>query len=159
MDIRVITPQDNKAIAEVVRSVMTEFGADPATTILGDPQLDHMFENYQDKDSVYYIVESEGKVVGGAGIKHLDGSKENICELQRMFLLPEARGKGIGRKLMELCITKARDFNYDQIYLESLSSMKEAILLYQMSGFIRINKPMGNTGHGGCNVFMAMNLR
>jgi putative acetyltransferase len=159
MNIRLIVPEDNSAIADVVRKVMTEYGADPKTTILGDPSLNSMYENYDNKRAVYFVAENEsGKIVGGAGIKQLDGSDENVCELQRMFLLPEARGKGLGKKLINLCITKAREMNYDKIYLESLSNMNDAIRLYTASGFKTIPKPMGATGHGGCNVFMTLDL-
>ncbi|MGZ5281630.1 MAG: GNAT family N-acetyltransferase, partial [Bacteroidia bacterium] len=84
----------------------------------------------------------------------LDGSEENICELQRMYLLPEARGKGIGQKLMDKCIEKASEFSYEKMYLESLSNMKDAYKLYTKNGFVKIEEPLGNTGHGGCNVFM-----
>lgn len=159
MNIRLITPEDNAAIADVVRKVMTEYGADPKTTILGDPALNTMYQNYDDKNSIYFIVEDEqGKIVGGSGLKHLDGSAENICELQRMFLLPEARGKGIGKRLIHLCITKAKEFGYGQMYLESLSNMNDAMALYTASGFKKIPASLGNTGHGGCNVFMILDL-
>jgi putative acetyltransferase len=159
MNIRLITPEDNAAIADVVRKVMTEFGADPKTTILGDPALNTMFQNYDDKKSIYFVVEDDrGRIIGGSGLKHLDGSTENICELQRMFLLSEGRGKGIGKRLINLCITKAKEFGYNQMYLESLSNMNDAMALYTASGFKRIPASLGNTGHGGCNVFMIMDL-
>jgi len=129
MLVREIRQEDNKTIAEIIRSVMGEFDADPKTTIIGDPTLDTMFNNYQLQNAVYYVIEEDGKVVGGCGIKHLDNSQENICELQRMFLLPSSRGKGYGKILIELCLSRAKDFGFDQIYLETLSQMKTAIRL------------------------------
>lgn len=156
--IREIESRDNAPIANVVRQVMTEFGADPKTTILGDPSLHTMFENYQKKRAAYFVAELDGKVVGGAGVTQLDGSNENVCELQRMFLLPEARGKKVGKQLLELCISKAREFNYDSVYLESLNSMVDARKLYDKSGFKEVSQPMGATGHGGCEVWMVLNL-
>jgi putative acetyltransferase len=158
MVIREIRKEDNAAIADIVREVMTEFGADPKTTVLGDPSLNTMFENYQEPRAAYYVLEEEDSIVGGAGIKQLDGSGENICELQRMFLLPAARGKGYGKALMSLCIDQARTYGYDQIYLESLKQMHSAIALYEKTGFRRINVPAGNTGHGGCDVYMIMDI-
>ena len=158
MLIREITKQDNQLIAEIIRSVMKEFDADPKTTIIGDPTLDTMFANYQSPKSIYYIIEENKIVVGGCGIKHLDNTDENICELQRMFLLPSYRGKGYGKLLIDLCIRKAKEFGYDEIYLETLSQMKKAISLYEMTGFQKINAPKGNTGHTGCNVQMLMRL-
>ena len=158
MLIREITLQDNQIIAEIIRTVMKEFDADPKTTIIGDPTLDTMFNNYQSSKSIYYIIEDNDAVVGGCGIKHLDNTHENICELQRMFILPASRGKGYGKLLIDLCIHKAKEFDYDEIYLETLSQMKKAINLYELTGFKKINGPKGNTGHSGCNVQMIMPL-
>ena len=158
MLIREITIEDNEIIASIIRTVMKEFHADPKTTILGDPTLDNMFTNYQSTGSAYFILEENDVVVGGCGLKHLDNSKENICELQRMFLLPESRGKGYGKKLIDLCLKKAREFGYEFIYLETLSQMKKAIQIYETAGFKKINNPKGNTGHSGCNVYMSMTL-
>ena len=159
MIIRVIEEKDNKIIASIIRTVMKEFNtADPKTTIIGDPTLDTMFNNYQVPKSIYYIIEENDFVVGGCGIKHLDNSDENICELQRMFLLSSSRGKGYGKVLLDLCINKAKEFGYEEIYLETLSQMIRAISVYEMAGFKMLSGPKGNTGHSGCNVQMAMKL-
>lgn len=154
-----IKEEDNPFIAEIIRRVMTEFGADPATTVLGEESINHMFENYQNPRSIYYVAKVDGRIAGGSGIKQLDGTAENICELQRMFLLPEARGKGIGKSLIQLCVEKAKGFGYEMIYLESLTQMKDAFTLYEKTGFRKIEKPLGFTGHGGCNIFMVLNLK
>lgn len=154
IEIRAIEARDNQSLAEVIRFVMTEFKADPDTTILGDPTLDHMYENYQTAKAAYYVAFSGQQLVGGCGIKALDGSTENICELQRLFLHPAARGKGIGRQLMELCLQKAAEFGYEEIYLETLQDMHAAQALYRQYGFRSVCQPKGNTGHGGCDVWM-----
>lgn len=158
MTIREITKQDNQIIATIVRSAMKEFNANPRTTIIGDPTLDTMFENYESPGSIYYIIEDNNIVAGGCGIKHLENTEENICELQRMFLLPSSRGKGYGKLLLDLCIKKAKEFGYEEIYLETLSQMKKAINIYEIAGFKKINNPKGKTGHSGCNVYMALTL-
>jgi len=158
MTIRKIEINDNSIIASIVKEVMTEYKADPKTTVLGDPRLLTMYQNYQDARAEYFVAESENKIVGGAGIKQLDGGDINICELQRMFLLKEARGKGIGKKLMQLCIKSAKKFGYKTIYIESLGGMHEAISLYRSFGFKEIDMPLGATGHGGCDVNMILEI-
>ena len=158
IEIRKIKPEDNKIIESIIKEVMTEFGADPKTTVLGDPSIHSMYENYQTKNAIYYVALSEDKIVGGCGIKKLDGTNENICELQRMFLLSEARGKKIGKQLLELCKNKAREFGYEKIYLESLKQMESARALYEKQGFSPIDHPLGNTAHGGCDIWMVLNL-
>jgi putative acetyltransferase len=158
-EIRKIKPGDNAIIASIIRKAMMEFGADPQTTVLGDPSLDSMYENYQAERAVYYIASLGGQVVGGCGIRQLAGMEENICELQRMFLLAEARGRKIGKQLLELCIDKAIEFGYDKIYLETLNQMTAARALYRQYGFREIDHPLGATGHGGCDIWMEMDLR
>jgi putative acetyltransferase len=156
---REILPGDNAAIAEIVRNSMMEFNADPKTTVLGDPSLNTMYENCRQPRSVFFVAVLDEKIVGGSGVKQLDGSAENICELQRMFLTPAARGKGIGKKLMEMCLAKAKEFGYEKMYLESLPQMKSAIALYKKSGFTEIGHALGDTRHKGCSVWMIRELQ
>lgn len=151
---REIIPSDNKALAKIIADAMREFGADPKTTILGDPALHTMYGNFQVKNAIYFVALENNRILGGAGIRQLDGTNEKICELQRMFLIPEARGKKIGKKLMQMCFDKAKEFGYKKIYLESLKTMNDAKGLYESSGFERIDEPCGDTGHCGCDVFM-----
>ena len=158
IEIRQISFADNKTIASIIKEVMMEFRADPTTTVLGDPTIHTMYENYQASNAIYYVALLNNKIVGGCGIRKLEGTRKNICELQRMFLLPDARGKKIGKQLMDLCIVAAKKFRYDKIYLESLKQMESARVLYEIQGFVSIKKPLGNTAHGGCDVWMIMNL-
>lgn len=158
MTIRKIRSEDDKAIHEIIVLCMTEFNADPKTTVLADESIKNMSKHYTQPGKVYFVAEENGKILGGAGISKLDGSEEPICELQRMFLLSEARGKGIGNALIEKCIESAKASGYDKMYLESLSAMTSARKLYLSKGFKEIPSPLGNTGHGGCNVFMIREL-
>ena len=64
--------------------------------------------NYNFKTSKYYVVISDGDIKGGAGISKLKGSNENICELQKMYFLEDIRGKGIGSKLIKMCLDFAK---------------------------------------------------
>ncbi len=153
-----IRKEDNEAIANVIRTVMKEFNADPETTIIGDPSLNTMYQNYREPKSMYFVLLDQKKVVGGCGIKKLDFAHDNICELQRMFILPSYRGNKFGVELMKRCIAKAKEFGYDKIYLETLSEMKIAIALYEKSGFQRIKQRLGNTGHTGCDISMVQHL-
>lgn len=137
---------------------MIGFKADPATTILGDPVLNHMFESYQTGRGAYFVALLNEEVVGGCGINALSGGPEEVAELQRLFLKPEARGRGIAMQLMELCLQRARDAGYQKIYLETLGQMQAARTLYLKCGFKEVEVPMGNTGHGGCDIRMLKDL-
>ncbi|HIP37417.1 MAG TPA: GNAT family N-acetyltransferase [Crocinitomix sp.] len=156
--IRLIKPDDNKPLADVIRTVLTQQGNNVDGTVFTDEATDRMFDGYQTENSVYYIVEIDNKVVGGCGVAQLIGEKETTCELQRLFLLKEARGYGIGQKLVEKCINFAKRKGYKLMYLETFPNMVEAIGLYKKNGFKLIDKPLGSTGHFYCTTRMTLDL-
>ncbi|MDG3084745.1 GNAT family N-acetyltransferase [Vibrio hannami] len=158
LTIRPIERSDNAAVASVIREVSAEYGltADKGYSV-SDPTLDSLYEVYNQPDSRYWVIEFSGKVVGGAGIAPLAG-EDGVCELQKMYFLPEARGKGIASKLAELCFEFARGSGFTQCYLETTNELTEAIMLYRKLGFQLVSKPMGNTGHTDCEIRMLKQL-
>ena len=158
MVLRKIEQKDNAAVAEIIRTVLIELGAPKVGTAYADPNLDMMFETYQNPNAVYFVVEQEEKIIGGAGIQRLDNGEETICELQKMYFLPEARGLGAGSKMIALCLQKAKEFGFKKCYLETMPFMIDAQKLYKKSGFYNIDGPMGNTGHSYCSVWMLKDL-
>jgi len=159
MIIRKIQKEDNQAVAQLIRSVFDELNIPKVGTAYEDPYLDLMFEEYNKPKSVYYVVENEGKIVGGAGIAPLMNEAEIFCELQKMYFLPETRGLGIGSQMIEMCLQSARDFGFEKCYLETMPFMLAAQKLYKKSGFENICSPMGSTGHTSCAVWMLKNLK
>ncbi len=156
--IRLIEKKDNPQIAKVIRSVLEDFNVPKVGTAYADVSLDSMFENYQKPKSVYFVVEENDRIIGGAGVAQLDNFDGNICELQKMYFLPEARGKGIGAQMMEFCLAKAREFGFEKCYLETMEYMTHAQKLYKQSGFEYIDCAMGDTGHYSCPVHMLKTL-
>jgi putative acetyltransferase len=152
--IREITPKDNAELARVVRSVILEMGAPKVGTAYEDSATDKMFETYQKTKAIYFVVEHKNSVVGGAGIAQLDNYENNVCELQKMYFLPIVRGKGLGSELIAICLEKAKEFGFESCYLETLPYMQDAVKLYKKNGFINLEKPLGNTCHYACNVWM-----
>ncbi len=158
MLIREIQQQDNIQVAKVVRTVLEEFNVPKVGTAYADPELDLMYEAYQKPRSAYFVVENEGKIIGVAGISPLANGKEDVCELQKMYFLPETRGLGLGGKMMETCLAKAKEFGFKQCYLETMPYMEAAQKLYKKSGFEYLDEPMGCTGHSACPVWMIKNI-
>ncbi|MGB0522224.1 MAG: GNAT family N-acetyltransferase [Flammeovirgaceae bacterium] len=152
--IRPIMTIDNEALFKVIETVMYDFVTCGEGTILSDPTARNMAACYEEDRAVYYVAFVDGKLVGGCGIRQLAGASEAYCELQRLFLLPESRGTGLGHQLMQLCMDKAVAFGYRYCYLETLENMIAAQKLYKKWDFIVIDQALGNTGHGGCNVWM-----
>jgi len=156
--IREILPQDNLQIAKVIRDVLIEFGVPKVGTAYEDKAIDEMFENFQKPTSIYYVIEHKNTIVGGAGIAQLDNFEGNTCELQKMYFLPIARAKGLGSSMIETCLKKAKLLGFENCYLETMPYMDAARALYKKNGFVSLDKPMGNTGHYSCKVWMLKEL-
>ncbi|MCG2610548.1 GNAT family N-acetyltransferase [Flavobacterium sp. SM15] len=156
--IREIQKADNPEVAKVIRSVLEEFNVPKVGTAYADPQLDCMFETYSEPNSVYFVVELEGKIIGCAGIAPLANGTPEVCELQKMYFLPQTRGLGLGAKMIQLCLDKAKTFGFSKCYLETMPFMEAAQKLYKKSGFTYLDAPMGCTGHSSCPVWMIKEL-
>jgi len=156
--IREIEPRDNAQMKSIVQGVILEMGAPKVGTAYEDKALEDLHAVYQKDKAIYFVVEQNHKVLGGGGIAQLDNSEESTCELQKMYFLPQARGKGLGAEMIEKCMKKAKEFGFDQCYLETLPYMTAAQKLYKKNGFTQIDAAMGNTCHYSCDVWMIRKL-
>lgn len=180
MLIRKIEKKDDARVAFIIRECLTEYGcAGMMDTAWGDPYLDHFSEVYVNDNNCYWVAENdEGIVVAGVGIGPLDvkeacGCSETsdriscscgenhaeesyevdesrMCELQKMYCLPEYRGSGIAQKLLDEALSFAKE-RYSSCYLETRNNMDRAKRFYEKNGFNYTEKTFGNTGHCGCN--------
>lgn len=160
MDIkfRQLEKKDNKEIADLIRSVFREFGIARPGTVYFDPTTDDLYSLFQKDNSIYWIAEDEGKIIGGCGIFPTENLPEGCGELVKFYLHPSYRSKGIGRQLMEISMDSARQLGFKQLYLESLPELGRAISLYERAGFRFIDYKMGDSGHFGCNIWMLKDL-
>ena len=156
--IRLIKPTDNPFLAKIVKDTLAEFGANHPGTVYYDSSTDALYELFQTPRSVYYVAEMDGEVVGGGGIYPTDALPEDTCELVKMYLLPHARGTGLGRRLIEMSIQFAKDNGYRNVYLETMPELKQALNVYAKFGFDYLKGPMGNSGHTGCSLWMLKKL-
>lgn len=155
---RPIRPDDDAAVASIIRTVMPEFGADGPGFAIHDPEVNGMSAAYGTPRSAYFVVEVKGRIVGGAGIAPLQGADEKTAELRKMYFLPEARGMGAGSALLRHVLGVAKNLGFVRVYLETLTGMDAAQRLYEHLGFRRIDKQLGCTGHFGCNRFYMLDL-
>ena len=156
--IRPILPGDDEAMAAIIRQVMTEYGAVGEGYSIVDPEVDSMSSAYSGPDAAYFVALLDGRVVGGAGVGPLVGGPDGVCELKKMYLVSDARGHGIGRKLLTLCLDAAHDLGYKTCYLETLTHMTEARSLYESVGFEQRGSPLGATGHYKCDGWYTLDL-
>ena len=152
--IRTIQPTDNLHLAVIIRNALAEFGANKPGTVFYDPTTDDLFNLFQQPGSIYYVAEQDGTIIGGAGIYPSNGLPQGTCELVKMYLTPQSRGKGLGKQMIEKCLDFAADAGYQQVYIETMPELRKAVSVYEKLGFIHLNGPMGNTGHFGCDVWM-----
>ncbi|RFC54179.1 GNAT family N-acetyltransferase [Brumimicrobium aurantiacum] len=157
--IRKIQPKDNPKIAKIIRQSLEEYDLAKPGTVYTDPTTDALFESFENIDkSVYFIATLNGEIIGGSGIFPTNNLPDGYAELVKIYLKNEYRGKGIGKQLMNKCIAYAKEQGYTHLYLESFPSLKEAIVLYEKIGFERVEKPLGDSGHFACDVWMVMGI-
>jgi putative acetyltransferase len=157
--IRPIASADNKAIAAIIRTALTEFGANKPGTVFYDDTTDHLYELFESAPlSAYFVAEKNETLLGGAGIFPTPGLPLNTCELVKMYLSKSARGMGLGRYMIDQCIRAAKEKGFTHMYLETMPELKKAVSVYEKFGFYYLNEPMGNSGHPGCDIWMLKEL-
>ncbi len=155
--IRQIRESDNSRVEEIIRSCLIEYGADHNGTVWSDPNLGRFSFVYAKPGRKYFVAEdASGTVVAGCGIGELPGA-QGICELQRMFAVPEVRGTGAAAALLERALAFAGE-HYEKCYLETLSNMKRAMRFYEKHGFARLESPISQTGHFACDRWYLLDL-
>lgn len=156
--LRQLQQGDNPVMASIIRSVLKEFNANKPGTVYYDPTTDDLFTLFSIPRSAYFVAEMNGRVVGGAGVYPTDALPGGCCELVKLYLLPEARGKGIGKSLIQQCVATATGFGFTSMYLETMPELIIAVGLYEHLGFSYLTGPMGNSGHFGCDIWMLKQL-
>lgn len=120
---------DAPAIVALVHGVLREYGLVPEPDGI-DADLPRVVEAYAGGEFV--VVVKDGQIVGTAGLMPVD---EATLDLRKMYLVPAARGLGLGRFLLERAIGLARARGCRRLSLETHSNLKEAIALYRAHGF------------------------
>jgi len=157
-NIREIQQKDNKEVENVIRSCLIEFRANHEGTTWTDPDLGRFSEIYNTTGNKYWVAENEeGRIIGGVGIGKLEGI-DDVCELRKMYFLPEARGTGISYKIMDIALKYAKQY-YSRCYLETLDNMIAAQKFYEKYGFERIYEPLVKTEHFCCDVRYIKDLK
>jgi len=156
MVIRNIREEDDEALASIIRRTLEEFGANHPGTVYFDEAINHLSKMFQTERSTYFVVfdEENNKILGGGGIYPTEGLPSDTAELVKLYLLPETRGKGIGKQLIDKCLNYAEEADYSKVYLESMDELSGAVGLYERLGFSYLDAPMGNTGHCYCGIWM-----
>ncbi len=157
--LRALEANDDPTLAALIRAVLIEYGANQAGFAWEDPDLDTLSVSYSRPGSLFLVaIGEEGSILGGAGIAPFSCHQVGTCELQKMYLVREARGRGVGSLLLTRLLQEARQLQYQYCYLETLMRMVDAGRLYQRFGFEPLTEAWGDSGHGGCDQWYVKKL-
>ena len=143
MEYRKIKPEDDAAIARIIRENLEKLGLDIPGTAYFDPFLDHISSFYledSERRAYYIFLNDRGEVCGGVGFAEF-APIPGWAELQKLYLSDEMKGKHKSPEMVRLVEEEARKRGYQKIYLETHSNLKAAIQLYEKLGYQRIPKP------------------
>lgn len=151
MKIRPLEFADNAAIEHVIRECLIEFGGNREGLAWADESMSNLHAYYNQPGRAYWVIAFNGEVIGGCGIAPF-ADAESVCELQKMYLLPNARGTGISAKLLNTALSFAAQ-HYSKCYIETLSNMHAANRFYAKHGFSQLTAPLGGSEHYACDVW------
>ncbi len=158
LTLRPLEPADDPQVTALIRTVMPEFGASGPGFAIHDPEVEAMSAAYAGPRAGYWVVERDGRVLGGGGFAPLRGGDGATCELRKMYFLPELRGLGVGARLLRTILDAATAAGFRSCYLETLEHMTRARRLYEAFGFQQLDAPRGATGHFGCDAWYELQL-
>jgi putative acetyltransferase len=157
--LRPLERRDVPALLDIIRDARAQYGLATRVDSLLEPADLAIFDTYQKRRTIYFVALTDGEVAGGAGIAPLAGDDPLTCELQRMYLKPEARGRGVGTLLLDACLDAARRFWFVRCYAETISEMDKALELYARNGFVNLPGALGSTGHPHNDRWLMRTLR
>jgi putative acetyltransferase len=158
VNLRVIKPEDNNALANMIKAVFVEHNAPKEGTVFSDPTTNDLFRLFKAHQSILWVAEIDGVVLGCCGIYPTPNLPNGYAELVKFYLDKSIRKKGIGLQLFEKSIASAKALGYTHLYIESLPEYANAVKMYQQFGFQFIDAPLGNSGHTSCSIWMEKEL-
>ncbi len=133
--IREATSDDGAEVIKLVASVLAEFQL-PFEPDSKDADLADIERMYLQSGGVFEVIQDKsGRLLGTYGLFPLN---DITCELRKMYFLPEIRGRGLGRKVLERAVNHARRLGFQRIVLETIGVLERAIHLYTRFGFVPI---------------------
>lgn len=133
--IRPVAARDVPAVVALVREVLAEFGLTFGAGSDTDAALERLPASYADGGGAFWVAEGDGGgLLGTCGMAPIDA---HTFELRKMYLVPAARGRGVGRALLDEALRFARARGAHRVVLDTTEAMKDAIRFYERAGFVR----------------------
>ncbi len=125
--------QDRSGTNAIISSVLAEYGLDWQPDG-ADRDVVDIETYYLDRGGDFWVVEDRGQLVGTSGYYPCNRG-EKAVEIRKMYLLPSARGQGLGRRLLAELERAIAKRGYTEIWIETASSLQEAVKLYELNGY------------------------
>lgn len=116
-------------------------------------EMDRFPEQYSPPTGGLLLALAQGQPIGCVGVRYFD---EGVCEMKRLYVRPQFRGKHAGRKLAEAAIAAGKTLGYKHLRLDTLRTMERANQLYKTLGFVEIGPYRENPIEGA--VYMELRL-
>ncbi|MBD5106284.1 MAG: GNAT family N-acetyltransferase [Lachnospiraceae bacterium] len=111
-----------------------------------DEEIKHLETKYGVPYGRLYLAYCDGEAAGCIGLRKID---EQNCEMKRLYVRTQFRGKKIGEEMVQKIIMDAKEIGYSYMLLDTLPFLERAILLYKKFGFYTIecynNSPMSTS--------------
>ena len=157
--LRNIKKEDNEELARIIRASLVEFDVPKIGTVYYDPDTDHLFEMFEEAPaSCYFVAEEDDGLIVGCGVYPTPELPTGYAELVKLYLTNAARGRGIGKTMMDKCYEAAKTMGYTHLYLESFPQLAKAVSIYEKAGFKPLTGALGNSGHFACTIWMVKQL-
>ncbi|WP_345989058.1 helix-turn-helix domain-containing GNAT family N-acetyltransferase [Chryseobacterium sp. Chry.R1] len=156
--IRPIEEKDNKALADIIRTVFEEFDAPQEGSVYDDPRTNQLYQLFQDVNAEYWIVESNDVVLGGCGFYPTIGLPSACAEIVKFYLSNQLRGNGVGQYLLKMIEGRAKKAGYKQLYLESFEVFQGAISMYEKLEYKHLHSSIGDSGHYATTIHMLKDI-
>ena len=141
--IRPVTAADVDAVIQIVRATLGEFGLTFGVGSKTDDELRELPASYVDRGGAFFVaVDESGAVFGTAGVSPI---APHVFELRKMYLVPAARGLGLGARLFDACVAFCRAHEARHVVLDTVESMKGAIAFYERRGFVQDDSQIRGT--------------
>ena len=146
--IRPIEARDDPVVAGIIESVLTSFELERYI-----PEQPNMSIAFARAGAEFFVLDCDGRVLGCGGFEPLPSMAADgrTCELQKMYLLPELRGRGVGRQFLQFLLGRMAAAGYARVYLVTSTKMLAAQALYRSLGFRELEEKIGDAEPGGCD--------
>ena len=125
--------RDRVPAATVIKTVLEEYGL-PWQPELADRDVIEVESAYLSVGGEFWVVEQNSTIVGTAAYQPI-ARGQNAVEIRKMYLLPKVRRQGLGKYLLSKLEQAVAVKDYQEIWLETASVLKQAVTLYERSGY------------------------